>query len=266
MRVLFALAASFVAMSLGGCPSFEKPTASVADAKVASVDFNGAVVDVTITLENKNKVPLFADHLSFDGSIEGAPVVHSTLTQRVTLPAQGKADVKVPLRFVYKELKGAKAAMEGKKRWNYVVTGEIGFAPYESLLITVPFETDGDLPAPQLPSVTVSKARLEDVSMKDMTIVADVAVKNPNPFALPAGSVEGTITVGGQATPVRLAVPRTASETTTTVTLRQSVSLAKAASVAASIVAGKRVTAAVDAEMAFGERRQPVKATLTLQR
>ncbi len=98
---------------------------------------NALAANVTVTLESKNKVPLFADHLSFDGSIEGAPVVHSTLTQRVTLPAQGKADVKVPLRFVYKELKGAKAAMEGKKWWNYVLTGEIGFAPYESLLIIV---------------------------------------------------------------------------------------------------------------------------------
>lgn len=255
-----------VALSVSGCPSFQKPEASVAGAKVVSVDWNGAVIDVTIDLENKNKIPLLADRLAFDGFLEEKPLVHSTLNQRVTVPAEGKAQVKVPLRFVYKELKGAIAALDDKKRWKYVVKGEIGFAPHEQLMITLPFEKGGDLPAPQMPTVTVSKPRLENPSLQGFTVVADVVVKNPNPFALPAGAFEGTITVGGQPTPIRLSVPGTASEQTTTVTLRQNLSLAKAAAVGLELMAGKSITATVDAAAVFGERRQPLKTSLTLKR
>lgn len=251
---------------LAGCPSFQKPTLSVTGAKVASVSFDGAVVDVTVEIQNDNAVPLFADRLAFDGFLEGKALVHSALNQRLTVPARGKSELKVPLRFVYRELKATLDELEGKQRWRYEVKGEVGFAPHEKLVVTLPFATDGELPAPQLPTVTVTKPRLENPSLKGFTVVTDVVVKNPNAFALPAGSFEGTITVGGQATPIRMSVPGTPSEQTTTVTLRQPVSLVKAAAVGLDLMAGKRITATLDAAAVCGGRRQPLKTSLTLKR
>jgi len=255
-----------LSLALQACPSFQKPTLSVTGAKVASVGFDGAVVDVTVELQNDNGIPLFADRLAFDGFLEDKALVHSAMNQRVTVPARGKAEVKVPLRFVYKELKTALGELEGKRRWRYEVKGEVGFAPHEQLVVTLPFTKDGDLPAPQLPTVTLSKPRLENPSLQGLTVVADVVVRNPNAFALPAASFEGTLGIGGQVTPIRLSVPGTASEGSTTVTLRQTVSLAKAASVGLDLMAGRPITATLDAAVVVGERRQPLKETLSLKR
>jgi LEA14-like dessication related protein len=255
-----------IAASLSACPSFEKPSLSVEGAKIASVDFDGAVVDLTVELSNPNKIPLLADRLAFDGFIEGKPLVHSTLKQRVTVPAEGKATVKVPLRFVYKELKGALASLEGKKRWDYEVKGEIGFEPHEKLTIALPFAKGGELPAPQLPTVKAGEPRLENVSLQGLTVVADVTVTNPNAFALPAGSLGGSLKVGSVTTPIVLSVPGTPSEKTQKVTLRQQVSLLKAASVGVDLMAGRSVKADLDVALAFGERKQPLKASLTLKR
>jgi len=266
LRSVARVAVVVAAVALSACPSFEKPSLSVEGAKVASVDFDGAVVDLTVELENPNKVPLLADRLTFDGFIEGKPLVHSTLKQRVTVPAEGKASVKVPLRFVYKELKGALASLEDKKRWRYEVKGEIGFEPHEKLAIALPFTKDGELPAPQLPTVKAGEPRLENVSLQGLTVVVDVTVTNPNAFALPAGSLKGTLKVGGVDTPLSLSVPGTPSEKSQKVTLRQQVSLLKAASVGVDLMAGRSVKAELDTVLAFGERQRPLKAALTLKR
>lgn len=172
LRAVARVAVVVAACVLSACPSFEKPSLSVTGAKVASIDFDGAVVDLSVELENPNKIPLLADRLAFDGFIEGKPLVHSTLKQRVTVPAGGKAAVKVPLRFVYKELKGALPPLQGKKRWAYEVKGEIGFEPHEKLAIALPFPKGGELPAPQLPTVKADEPRLENVSLQGLTALS----------------------------------------------------------------------------------------------
>ena len=49
-RFLSRVVMAAVLAGIAGCPSFEKPDLSVKTARLASADFNGAVVDVTVTL------------------------------------------------------------------------------------------------------------------------------------------------------------------------------------------------------------------------
>jgi len=255
-----------VVLAVTGCPSFEKPELSVKDAKVKTADFNGAVVDVTVEITNGNAVPLLADSLHFQGFIEGKPLVKGDVKQRVTVPAKGKTEVKVPIRFTYKELGAAVQAMRNKKSWDYAVKGEVGFEPFEKLAIALPFSTDGDLPAPQLPIVTTSNPRLEGVTLQSATVAVDIAVRNGNAFALPAGAFEGTVQLGSVKTPIKLSVPSVPAGKSLTLSLRQPFSLAAVGTVAVDVARGKGVPVAIDAAVVLSDQRQPVKASLTVKR
>lgn len=256
-----------LAMATAGCPSFQKPTLSVLGAKVKQADFNGATIDVDVELANDNAVPLFTDRLAFQGFIEKKPLVTGELNKRVSVDAHGKTKVTVPLRFVYRELGEAAAAMKDQARWRYNITGEVGFAPIkEAGTFLVPFTTDGDLPAPRLPTLRAENPRLERPTLMSLTVAVDVEVKNPNAFSVPAGVLEGDLVLGGQKTRVSLRLPSTAAEKTQKVTLRQQVDLTKIARVGVDVAAGKAVPATLDVAAVFGERRQPLRASITLRR
>ncbi len=265
-RFLSRVVMAAVLAGIAGCPSFEKPDLSVKTAKLASADFNGAVVDVTVEIANSNAVPLLADSLHFQGFIEGKPLVKGDVKQRVTVPAKGKTEVKVPIRFTYKELGAAVQAMRNKKSWDYEVKGEVGFEPVKKLAIALPFSTDGELPAPQLPIVTTSNPRLEAVTLQSATVAVDIVVRNDNAFALPAGSFEGTIELGSTKTPIKLSVPSVPAGKGLTLSLRQPFSLASLGAVAVDIARGKAVPVAIAAAVVVSDQRQPVKASLTVKR
>lgn len=266
LRALSLVTTMAAALLFAGCPSFEKPSLSVLGAKVSKADFNGATVDVEVELDNPNAVPLFADSLNFAGTLEGKPLVTGEVKKRVVVNAKSKAKVTVPLRFVYRELGDVAKAAKDKARWRYAVDGTVGFAPIKEATFLVPFDTSGDLPAPRLPTVRAANARLEQPSLQRVTVAVDLVLKNPNAFAVPAGTFSGDIILGGKKTAISLKVPSTAAEKEQTVTLRQRVDLTDLVRVGLDIAAGKAVPATVDGDFAVGERKQPLRASITLKR
>ncbi len=265
-RPLLVVALLAAALSTLGCPSFQKPGLDVESAKVTSADFGGATVEVTVSVDNQNAIPLFADRLSYAGKVEGKQVATGEKKERVSLPAKRKTEVKLPVRLSYKELGQAIESMSTKGSWAYVVAGDIGIEPVDDVEFKLPFETTGKIDAPKLPTIKVEKPRIENMSISTLTVAVDVVIDNDNAFALPASSLEGKLVVGDQELPFRQSAPSVAAGKKTTVVVRQPVSLAALASAGRDLVAGKAIPISAAGVIVVAERRQAFTHKTTLKR
>ncbi len=256
---------SLIALSSSCKPS--APTLDVKGASLAEADLDGVVVNVNVVVGNQNSFPIFADVVDFTATLEKKVLARGRFKQRVTVDAKGSTPVTVPVRLRYAEVGLVAGAAAKRVDWRYGVTGEVALAPIDALVVKLPFATDGVIEAPRLPTVSLGRAALTDVSARSVTVAVTVSVANPNAFALPVGRARSTVLLGGE--PVRLtaAIPSVPPKGSVTVVLRQPVPIAALGKAAVDVAAGKGVEAVVDGSLAFGSNEVSLaKTTVTLAR
>ncbi|HXG58997.1 MAG TPA: LEA type 2 family protein [Thermoanaerobaculia bacterium] len=102
------------AVLLSGCNTLanlriENPRYSIRDVRprvAIALPFSASTIDVGLTLEvdNPNPVGLRLDRLDFDLLVNGNHVVHSVSDRRIRIPAEGRGNVDLQLRFGYAEV------------------------------------------------------------------------------------------------------------------------------------------------------------------
>jgi LEA14-like dessication related protein len=267
MRTALVLLAA-LSVSLMGCkPEVHKPSLSVKSAKVSRVDFDQALVDAVVAVENKNAFPLLADRVTYEGFLEGKKVASGQLKRRVQFPASSTQTVKLPIALRYVEVGDALKAMQGKPEWKWEIKGEVAIDVSEELKVSLPFAKSGSLPAPQLPKVRVARAALERVTLTEATAVLEVEIDNPNKFAFPAGSLDAKLKLGEiSLDPVKVNVPRIAGGKKKTLKMRQKLRLKNLGAVALKVAGGQPLSAHLVGELNYGSRALPIDLTLELKK
>jgi LEA14-like dessication related protein len=201
------LLAGCAGLLLAGCAglqdlarsAFQKPHLEFRSASVDALDLEGATVGLHVDLDNPNGFGLDVARVAWTLDAEGTRVASGDMAGGLTIPAKGIAQLVIPVRVLFHDVPGIVALFTQKKdAVHYQVAGTVGVRTPVGV-VELPVTHEGRLPLPGLPAFSIEGLTLRGASFRDVTFEVRLAVNNPNPFPIPAGKLDWTLSLGGGA-------------------------------------------------------------------
>ncbi len=120
----------FGVLALSACASlgrsvFATPTVELKELKVRSIGFSGGTVDVIVNVNNSNDYRLDATHLTYNLYVDTNKVFFGEIKRTVTLEANKKTEVTIPVQFSIQDLVRATQLLGKTGGVDYRVVGEV---------------------------------------------------------------------------------------------------------------------------------------------
>jgi len=187
---------------LAGCAllrsaaSFEKPTLTFKDARLPSIDFDGAELDLVFLVANPNSIGLDLAKASYALAVEGKQVVAGAPQNGLQIPAHGSAEVTFPAKVHWNEIAPALEALFAQDQVHYKASGTVGLnSPIG--VVELPLEHEGTFGAPKMPVFEIGSPRITGLSLTSASLSIPLKIKNSNGFPLPLGGVLGDVSLAG---------------------------------------------------------------------
>jgi LEA14-like dessication related protein len=246
--------------------SFEKPTLVFRDARLSSVDFEGAEVDLVFLVNNPNSMGLDLAKADYLLQVEGKQVVAGAPQNGLAIPARGSAEVTFPARVKWAEIVPALEALFAQEVVHYRASGQLGVNTPIGV-VTLPLEHEGTFASPRLPKFDVGPARIVSVSLIGARLSVPLLVSNPNSFPLPVAGLLGELSIAG-ASVGRIALPEQApvpAGQQLTLALPVEVNFLSAGAAAAQAIRAGVAEVKVDATLNAGGITLPFRVAKTVE-
>ncbi len=197
------LRAVLALLALAGCAEVGKLAASVVEpprltfraVNVRAFDLDGATLAFDFDVENQNGFGLSVARIAYALDVEGTRL-DGAAPGGLKLPARAKAPLTLTARLRYKDVP-ALASMLGKKdSVRYKLSGAVGVQTPVGVL-DLPVAHEDKLDLPRLPQLALDGVSIRSVSLTRLALEVRVRMTNPNAFALPAGRLDGALSLGG---------------------------------------------------------------------
>lgn len=242
--------------------AFERPTLAFKEARLPSIDFNGAELDLVFQVTNPNSVGIDLTRASYALEVEGHKVAAGAPKNGLQIPGGGTADVTFPAKVQWNEIAPALEAVFALDQVRYKASGELGFGP-----VTLPLSHEGSFAAPKMPKIDVGTPQITSVSLTGARLALPLQISNQNGFPLPLGGVTGTVDLAG-ARVGRIALPQAApvpSNGHTTVNIPLDLSFLSTGQAVAQAIHTGVAEVKIDAILNAAGASLPVKVAKTVQ-
>jgi LEA14-like dessication related protein len=199
LAVLPALLAGCAGLSDLARSTFQEPKLSFRSASVQALDFDGATVALLFDLTNPNAIGLELARAAWAAEVDGTRVAAGDLPGGLAIPANGTAQVALPVRVRFRDVPGiASLIVSGRDEVPYRVSGTVGVKTPVGVL-DLPLSHSDTVHLPRLPRIAVDGISLRSVTFEPYGVgfLVRVRVANPNRFPIPAGGLETTVELGG---------------------------------------------------------------------
>jgi LEA14-like dessication related protein len=188
--------------------AFEKPTIAFREAHVASMDFQGAELDLVFAVTNPNSMGLDLTRAAYALDVEGHRVVSGMPQNGLVIPGHATTNVVFPANIRWTEIAPAIQALFAQDAVHYKAAGSIGIdSPIG--LIDLPVEHEGTFASPRMPQFDVGSPRIESLSLVGARLAVPLTISNPNDFPVPIAGILGDVELAG-AKVGRVAMPERA--------------------------------------------------------
>lgn len=199
-----ALAALALIALLPGCAELgqlaasavEKPRVTFRAATLQALDLEGATVGVTFDVENPNGFGAKLARLDYRVEVDRTQVASGAMQGGLAIPANGKAPVTVPVRVRFRDVPGILQLLRKREAIGYVVSGAVGVQTPIGV-IDVPVSHSDRLALPDLPRFSLEGLSIRSVSLSSVGLEVRLAMDNPNPFPIPAGTLDYALSIAG---------------------------------------------------------------------
>ena len=187
---------------LAGCAllrsaaSFEKPTLTFKDARLPSVDFQGAEVDLVFLVNNPNSMGLDLAKATYALAVEGKQVLAGAPQNGLQIPAHGSTEVTFPAKVHWNEIAPALEALFAQEQVHYKASGSLGVNTPVGVVM-LPLEHEGTFVAPKMPTFEIGSPRITGMSLTTASLSIPLKIGNLNAFPLPLGGILGDVSLGG---------------------------------------------------------------------
>ena len=190
---------------LAGCAGLQefaasavkKPTLTFRSASVESLDLEGATVALTWDLENPNAFGVDLARIDWAVDAEGTRVAAGDLPGGLQIRANGRSPVTLPVRIRYRDVPGIVSLLGGGANViRYKVAANIGVRTPLGVL-DLPVAHEDALRLPSMPRFALDGLSVRSVGLDAIVLDVRVRVQNPNAFALPLGSLDCALAIGG---------------------------------------------------------------------
>ena len=246
--------------------AFEKPTLSFREARVPSIDFDGADLDLVFLVTNPNSMGLDLTRASYALDVEGHRVVAGVPQNGLVIPGHATTEVTFPAHIRWTEIVPALEALFALDQVHYKASGELGVnSPIG--IVTLPVEHEGTIAAPKMPVFDVGSPRITSLSLLGARLSVPLRISNLNGFPLPLGGILGDVSIAG-AKVGRVAMSEAApvpAGKETTLSIPLDVSFLSAGAAAASAIKTGVAEVKIDAMLNAAGATLPVKVAKTVE-
>ena len=194
-----------VLLSLAGCAGLEKLAASAIQkpkltfrsASVTRLDLEGATLSLTWDLENPNPFGLDLAKVAWTLDAEGKRVASGDVPGGLQLRANATSPLTFPVHVRFQDVPGiASLLTSGKDEVRYAVAATIGLrTPVGEL--DVPVSHADKVRLPGVPRFALDGLSVRSVGFDAIVLDVRLRIRNPNPFALPAGHLDYGLSLSG---------------------------------------------------------------------
>jgi LEA14-like dessication related protein len=122
-----------LALTLGACSAigrsfFTPPTVQVEDVRLVGVGMTGGTIDVLLRVHNPNGFTLDAKRVNYAVLLDTIPFGTGAITERVTVPKNDSATVRIPITFGIPQIMAAGSRFLQSGSIPYRFTGDITVA------------------------------------------------------------------------------------------------------------------------------------------
>lgn len=172
--------------------AFERPTLSFKEARLPSIDFTGAELDLVFQVTNPNSVGIDLTRASYALTVEGHQVTSGAPKNGLQIPGRGTAEVTFPAQVRWNEIAPALEAVFAMDQVHYKASGELGFGP-----VTLPVSHEGTFAAPKMPQLDIGRPQITSLSLTGARLSLPLQISNLNGFPLPLGGLVGAVDLAG---------------------------------------------------------------------
>ncbi len=170
-------------LSLPACqtmaPFISKPSVSYEKTTLRGASLFDADLLFTFNVHNPNPVGINLRQGTYDFAIEGASMASGTVDRQISVSGGGTGSIDLPVHVNFMDLFDSIAALAKHDRVAYTLSGS-----FDVMGFAIPYKTEGELPLPSLPEVSVASMSVSDVSLFGARLDIILAVNNPNAFAI----------------------------------------------------------------------------------
>lgn len=197
--VVTIFSATFI---ITGCAEFgdlfQSPEARIESVELIRVDFSSVSLQVNVEIDNPNSVGITLSAYDYRLAVSGQNVVDGRREDSVSLRADGKSIIPIPVDVGFGEL----AAVGTSMITDDMIPVDIGLG----LEITLPYmgtarlDITGSVEIPVLrpPIIRPMGIRVEQINLTGAELILVMNLENPNRFALTINTAEGRLSVGGR--------------------------------------------------------------------
>jgi LEA14-like dessication related protein len=161
-----------------------KPTAEIVDTRLTGISFDKADLVFVMTIDNPNPFALKLSGLVYDVAIEGQSLLSGAIDRGLSLKANGKSNVKIPVTLKFDDLEKLPANLRDKDKITYQLKSTIKvnlpvIGNYDIHLVK-----RDEIPVPKLPAITLKDLKIRNLSFTTAELVTILEIKNPNAFSL----------------------------------------------------------------------------------
>lgn len=175
----------------------QKPTISVNDFKVTKLSFQDIELTFDLEVSNPNPVALSLASYTYDLQIEENSFVKGTQSIETSLEANGSSIISIPVAFTYADLYNTFTTIHSEKEGDYSFFGNVSVNVPVLGLLEIPIEKKGTFPIVKVPTVSLSKFSVKDLSFTKADVELELNIGNPNNFTMVMEELDYNINFNG---------------------------------------------------------------------
>ncbi len=144
-------------------------------------------------VSNPNALGLTLSEVTYDLDINGKNFLKDKLKNGISLPAQGRSTMTIPVTVRYTDLFSSISDALKSDSVAYRIKGDIGIGP-----LSVPYKHQGKLEMPKLPDVSIADFSVSKLSFDGAAVKMKLRLTNPNDFGIDLNGLDYALKLQGQ--------------------------------------------------------------------
>ncbi len=175
-------------------------TISLNKKEIRDMTTQGLYLFFYIRIANSSSSPLYLDQYDYRVVIQERDFfsLKTTLEEPISIPAEGKTLISLPVKVTYSFLFEAVPGIENESRIGFYITGLMMFSNGKKIKERVPFAFAGEFPVFRGLEVELHPLEIKDLSQGGTEFRFVFSWKNPNSFDLTLGRMTYELKLGGK--------------------------------------------------------------------